>query len=166
MVHPGKRDWWIAGLLSLVAAVNGVAGAWLIGVALVGRQYPALFPGTVMALAATMVTWILRGTSYEITDTSLIIRCGPFRKTVPLDAIAEVVPAGAWGGPVLEVNYALAVRSLRVRYRKPSGRLSWAYRIAPRDRAAFLLELAEKQPALEVKDDGSLHRPEASGVTE
>ena len=76
-------------------------------------------------------------------------------------AIEEVVPQRHWyGGPALEVNLGLAVLGVRLRYRKKSGRLSWPIRIAPRDRAAFLLELTERLPKLEVKEDGSLRRPE------
>jgi hypothetical protein len=165
MVHPGKKDWWLAGLLAVIAAPLLVGGGTLFGVALVGAQWPALFPATVLLLAGGMLLWILWGTNYEITETSLCIRAGPFRRTVPLDAIAEVVPAGFLGGPALEMNFGLAVQGLRVRYRKKSGRLSWAIRIAPRDRAAFLLELTERQPALVVKDDGSLRRPEDADPT-
>jgi hypothetical protein len=87
------------------------------------------------------------------------MRSGPFRWTIPLDAIEEVAPAGWQGGPVIEMKLALSVRGLWVRYRTRSGGLSWPIRIAPRDRAAFLLELAERLPWLDVKDDGSLQRP-------
>jgi hypothetical protein len=159
MVYPGKVDWWIAGLLGVIAAALLVGGGALVGVALVGSAWPALFPGGMLLLVGGLLVWILRGTSCEITETSLIIRCGPFRWTVPLAAIADVVPAGAWGGPIVEWNLALAVRGLRVRYRTKSGRLTWPIRIAPRDRAAFLLELVERLPGLVVNDDGSLTSP-------
>jgi hypothetical protein len=162
MLHPGKRDWWIAGLLTVIAAAMLVGGGLFVGVAAVGGQWPPLIPGGVLLLVGAMIVWILRGTNYEITATSLIVRSGPFRWTVPLDAIAEVVPAGAWSGPVIECNFGLAVQGLRLRYRTRSGRLSWPIRIAPRDRAAFLLELAERLPGLVVKDDGSLRRPAGS----
>jgi hypothetical protein len=160
MLHPGKTDWWIGGLLALIAAALVVGAGTLIGVAVVAGQYAALAPGTVLLLVGGMLVWILRGTNSEITETSLIIRSGPFRWTVPLDAIEEVVPQTHWyAGPALEWNFGLAVKGIRIRYRKKSGGLTWPIRIAPRDRAAFLLELAERLPGLEVKDDGSLRRP-------
>jgi len=160
MVHPGARDWWMAGLLSVVSAAFLVGGGTLVGVAVVSGQYPALIPGGVLLLVGGMLLWVIFGTQYEITESSLIARSGPFRWTVPLDAIEDVVPVGWRGdGSVVEMNLALSVRGLLVRYRTRRGGLPWPIRIAPRDRAAFLLELAERLPGLDVKDDGSLRRP-------
>jgi hypothetical protein len=160
MVYPGGRDWWLVGLLTGVASPMVVGGDALLSLAIVTGQYLALVPGTVLLLVGGMLVWVIFGTNYEITETSLILRSGPFRWTVPLDAIEDVVPAG-WGrsGAFMEMNLSLSVRGLFVRYRKKNGGLSWPIRIAPRDRAAFLLELAERLPGLEVKDDGSLRRP-------
>jgi hypothetical protein len=160
MVHPGKKDWWIAAILSAVIAVELVAGATLVGVALVGGIWPLLLPATLLLLVGGMLLWVLLGNNYEITETSLVIRTGPFRWTVPLDAIEEVVPQTTWyGGPMIEWNLGLAVLGVRVRYRKKNGGLTWPIRIAPQDRVAFLLELTERLPGLVVKDDGSLRRP-------
>ncbi|HKI30974.1 MAG TPA: PH domain-containing protein [Gemmataceae bacterium] len=165
MVHPGKKDWWLAGLLAVISAAQLVGGGTLVGMAVVSREYPLLLPGGLLLLVGGLLLWILFGTSSEITETSLIIRSGPIRWRVPLDAIEEVVPSQGMGGPVFEWNLGLAVRGLRVRYRKKNGHLSWPIRIAPQDRAAFLLELSERLPGLEVKDDGSLRKPADHGVT-
>jgi hypothetical protein len=167
MLYPGKKDWWIVGLIALGAAAQLVGGGALYGVAAVVGHPAPLIPGTILLLVGGMLVWVLRGTNCEITDTTLIIRAGPFRTSMPLEAIEEVVPQRNWyGGPALEMNFGLAVMGIRVRYRKASGRLSWVYRIAPADRAAFLLELAERCPHLDVKDDGSLRRPTEPGVPE
>ena len=159
MVYPGKRDWWIVGLLSIVAAALLVGGGCFVGLAVVSGPSALLVPGTTLLLVGGLLVWVLFGTSCEISESSLVVRSGPIRWTVPLDAIEDVVPAGWLGGPVIEMNLALGIRGLRVRYRKKNGSLSWPIRIAPRDRVAFLLELAERLPELEVKDDGSLRRP-------
>lgn len=160
MLHPGKTDWWIGGLLAVVGAAQMVGGGTLIGVALVGGVWPALIPGTILLLVGGLLLWVLRGTNYEITETSLVIRSGPLRWTVPLTAIEDVIPIqNWWQGPVLEWGFSLAVRGLRLRYRKKGGGLTWPIRIAPQDRSAFLLELAERVPELVAKDDGSLRRP-------
>jgi hypothetical protein len=158
MYYPGKRDWWIAGLLGVVTALELVCGGTLLGIAVVGGVWPLLIPAASLLGVGGLLLWILYGTSCDIGENDLVIRCGPFRRTVPLDAIEDVVPAGFWyAGP--EWSLGLSVRALRLRYRKHSGRLSWPIRFSPVDRAAFLLELAERLPELEVKDDGSLHRP-------
>jgi PH (Pleckstrin Homology) domain-containing protein len=159
MVYPGRRDWWLVGLLAVIASALLVSGGTLVGLAVVTGPYLALVPGTVLLLAGGMLVWVIFGTGCEITESSLIIRSGPFRWTMPLDAIEDVVPAGWTDGPLVEINWALSVRALRVRYRTKGGRLSLPIRIAPRDRAAFLLEMAERLPGLDVKDDGSLRRP-------
>jgi len=167
MVYPGKKDWWIAGLLAVVSAGQLVLGGTLVGIALVSGPWQVLIPGTVLLLVGGMLLWVLFGTNCEITETSLIIRAGPFRWTVPLDAIEEVVPQTNWygGGALIEWNLGLAVLGVRVRYRKKNGGLTWPIRIAPQDRAAFLLELTERLPGLDVKDDGSLRRPADPAVT-
>jgi hypothetical protein len=160
MVHSSKKDWWLAGLLGLVIAVELVAGAALMGIALVSGPWQVLIPASILLLVGGLLLWILVGTSYEITETSLVIRLGPFRWTIPLDAIEDVVPQRHWyGGPLIEWNFGLSVQGVRVRYRKANGGLSWPIRISPQDRAAFLLELTERLPGLVVKDDGSLRRP-------
>jgi PH (Pleckstrin Homology) domain-containing protein len=160
MVHPGKKDWWIAGLLSIITAALLVGGGTAAGFALTGGVWGALIPATVLLSVGGMLLWVLVGTHYDITETSLIIHAGPFRRTIPLDAIEEVVPQRHWyGGPAVEVNFGLSVQGIRLRYRKPSGRLSWTIRISPQDRSAFLLELSVRLPGLVVKDDGSLRRP-------
>jgi Bacterial PH domain len=166
MVHRGKTDWWIGGLLATISAGQLVGGGTLLGIALVRGPWQALIPGAILLLVGGMILWILVGTYCEITETSLLIRSGPIRWRVPLDAIEEVVPQSTWyGGPLFEWNFGLAVRGVRVRYRKKNGGLTWPIRIAPRDRAAFLLELTERLPGLVVKDDGSLRRPADSDVT-
>jgi hypothetical protein len=165
MVYPGKKDWWLTGLLAVLSAALLVGGGTGVGMTIVQGVSGLLFPGTVLLLAGGLLLWILFGSYCEITETSLIIRAGPIRWTVALDAIEDVVPAGVFGGPLIEWNLGLAVRGLRVRYRKKNGRLSWPIRIAPQDRAAFLLELSERVPGLEVKDDGSLRRPADPAVT-
>jgi hypothetical protein len=164
MVYPGKKDWWLASLLAFFSAALLVGGATMIGMAVVQALYGLFFPGGILLAVGFLFLWILRNTNCEITETTLIIRSGPIRWRVPLDAIEEVVPTEQRRiGP--EWGFSLSLKGLRVRYRTRRGRLTWPIRIAPQDRAAFLLELAERQPALMVKDDGSLHRSTNSDVT-
>jgi hypothetical protein len=166
VLYPGKRDWWLAGLLSVIAAALLVGGGTLVGVALVSGPWLALVPGTILLLVGGMLLWALFGTNCEITEANLIVRSGPFRWKVPLDAIEEVVPLQHWySGPPLEMNFGLAVHGISLRYRRKGGGLALPIRFAPEDRAAFLLELMERCPHLEVNDDGSLRRPADGAMT-
>ncbi len=114
MVYPGKQDWWISGLLALVAAAFFVGGGIFMSVAVGGGRWPPLFPASVMLLAGGLFVWVLRGTNCEITEAALIIRAGPFRRTILLDAIEEVVPRQTWyGGPALEMNFGLSAQGVR-----------------------------------------------------
>ena len=41
MVHPGKKDWWLAGLLAVISSGQLVGGGTLIGMAIQQRVRPA-----------------------------------------------------------------------------------------------------------------------------
>jgi hypothetical protein len=163
MVHQSKKDWWIGWSLAASVAVSLVVGAVLVGIAVVGSEWLLLVPGGALLLIGGFLAWVLRSTNYEITQTSLLIRSGPIRWAVPLDAIAEVIPQEGWYGR-WGWGFSLSWCGLRLRYRKKSGRLTWPIHISPQDRSAFLLELAQRCPGLEAKDDGSLRRPASAGV--
>ena len=49
------------------------------------------------------------------------LRSRVFRVPPLCDAIEDVIPSGFLGGPLIEYNFGLAVRALRVRYRKKNG---------------------------------------------
>ncbi len=158
MLHPGRRDWWIAGLLGTLGATFTGAGLVFTALGLTGN-FPLLLVGGPFLLTGLLLVSILTSTSYEIAPPHLIVRSGPIRLRVPLDAVEEIVPADkTYFGP--EWSFALSTSGLRVRYRTKGGGLSWPIRIAPRDRVAFLLDATEALPQLQVCDDGSLRKPE------
>jgi hypothetical protein len=160
MLYPAKKDWWLALPLALAAAVQIGGSIAIAAFALVSGNYLALLPAAAVLAGGVLIASLLLAANYEIGASDLIIRFGPVRWSIPLAALVEVVPVR---GAAFEFGWGLAwsLTALRLRYRKTNGRLSQPIRISPNDRAAFLLELTEKVPALEVKEDGSLRRPAA-----
>ena len=155
MIYPAKCDWWIACLVvptSLVAIGIGVFMPYLT-VTQAMPPIPGLL-GTVLPLGVGwLLLWMFWGTSYEIGETELVNRLGPFRFRVPLDAIEEVVSTTGFR-LVVGLGLAWSLDMLHVKYRKASGRRAWPVSISPQDKAGFLQELAAAVPALKIVEDG------------
>jgi hypothetical protein len=154
VVYPAKRDWWIKCLmmpLSLVPLGVGVVIAYQT----VTQAIP-LLPGLLGSVLPIAVGLLLRsmylGTSYEIGETDLVTRMGPFRFRVPLNAIEEVTATTGFRF-VVGTGLSWSLDMLHVRYRKP-GRWAWTVSIAPQDKTLFLLELAAVVPGLTIKGTG------------
>ena len=125
-------DGWLMAVLLVPAAACVYAivfyasgqstGRWLAMGMLLG------LPGLVLPL------WLLTGTSYELTDDELRVRCGPFRWCVPLREVRAVVPSRSLlSGP------ALSLDRLRIDYGRARLLL-----ISPKDRQRFLSELQNR----------------------
>jgi hypothetical protein len=164
MIYPPKRTWWLSCLIVSVAFVEIILGM-LMAFAAALQPVPSVLElvimGSVLTGIGVLLLWMFTSTSYAITPPNLIVRFGPLRRTIPLDAIVEVVPTKSLliHGP--EWSFIWSTDRLRVRYRKKNGKVGWAVAIAPQDKFAFLLELAEAVPALEAGKDGALRLPSA-----
>jgi hypothetical protein len=148
MIYPSKKDWWIAALFLPVCLVMPVVGIFLICSALTQvAPAPVALPGVVLLVVGFLTRWAFVSTSYEITSADLIVRHGPLRWQIPLEAITEIVPKKrlstdrAWG-------VAWSLDRLIIRYRKRSGRRAFlGIAISPADKEGFLRELAERVDA-------------------
>jgi hypothetical protein len=134
-VFPTKRDGWLV-------AVLWIAGACLLGTAwipVVARPYGAW--GVVLSLvhvaSAAFAFWVLYGTDYRVADRELLVRGGPFRWRIPLDAIVSVVPTR---NPLS--SPACSLDRLRIAYRGPHGER--ALMVSPADKPGFLAALAAR----------------------
>jgi len=119
----------------------------------------AIVVGVVLLLTVLLWGWFWFGTSYEITSTHVRIRCGPIRWRIALDQIVEAVPtSSAWlmvGGS--HARFALSREAILIKASdKVLGFLPHAVLISPRDKTAFLAELAAASPHLQQCDDGSV----------
>lgn len=144
MVYPSKKDWWLVLPVLPGAAAMLAGGIVLVSLAVVqAAPLEALFPGMVLLGVGLLILWTFSSTSYEVTDTTLVVRCGPFRKSLPLDAIAEITPKKGFS-PECGWNFALSMDRLSIRYRKPNGRIALlSVTVSPKDQTAFLREIAQ-----------------------
>jgi hypothetical protein len=151
VVYPAKRDWWIACLVVpaslLLVGIGAVIGYQVATQAL--PPVPGLLGAAVPAGIGGLLLWMFLGTSYEIGETHLITRLGPFRFRVPLAAIEEVESTTGLR-LVIGLGLAWSLDMVHVKYRKPSGRRAFPVSISPADKSEFLRELAGAVPGLKV----------------
>jgi hypothetical protein len=143
MVHRSKKDLWLFGLVwGAVLALLAVGLFNLFG----GNAdfgWTLVRVGVVTAAAVLLTTFPL---NYEIDAGELIARSGVMRWRVPLNAIQDVRPsrnpasAPAWSLDRLRVEYVKG-GSTRTLY------------ISPEDKAAFLYDLVDSTPGLELRGD-------------
>jgi hypothetical protein len=141
-VYESKRDGWIVFLLwtAVIVMLIGAGNLWGAPVPLIFRLLISLL----LILAAAFVLWVLYGTRYVLTDRALIVRSGPFRWVIDLEAIHEISPTR---NPLS--SPACSLDRLHIRYRpNPSGLM-----ISPLDKEGFLRDLMELTPGLKMEGD-------------
>jgi type VI protein secretion system component VasK len=144
--YPAARDWWISVIIWGATALTVGAGIEILTVTDDAPITPIV--GLFLMLAVAFMLWCYFGTWYELDHRELRARCGPLSATIPLDRIDAVVPSR---NPASSM--ALSLDRLAVVNR--TGHLEVL--IAPRDREAFLRDLAWLGPGLEYAD-GAVRR--------
>lgn len=145
MTYSSKKDWWLYGLVWGVVLVLLAVGLLYV---LAPFGNPALGWALVRAGAGTLLALLLTTypLNYEITETELVARSGFMRWRVPLADIQEVVPSrNAASAP------AWSLDRLRIEYLK--GGQSRVLLISPSDKRAFMRDLADATPGLELRGD-------------
>ena len=89
------------------------------------------FAVVIMLLALGLPFWMMVVTDYQIADGLLRIRSGPFRWTLPIDAITSVEPSNSPRSAP-----ALSIDRLRICYDNDRIIL-----VSPKDKAGFLQAL-------------------------
>lgn len=141
-VFQSKRDGWIVALLWV-----GVLGLFVGAGVLWTTSEPLIFRAgmsVLLAAAGGFALWVLYGTYYVLTRYDLMIRSGPFRWIVALDAIEEVYPTR---NPLS--SPACSIDRLRIIYR--GSRMG--VMISPQAKTTFLQELAAREPGLRVEGE-------------
>lgn len=145
MIYRSKKDLWLVALVW-----GGVLAPFAIGIfnlfASGGNLelgWALVRVGVVASAAVVITTFPL---NYEITETQLVARSGVMRWRVSLDSIEEVRPSR---NPASAPTWSLD--RLRVEYRK--GDSTRSLYISPEDKRAFMRELADGVPGLEMRGD-------------
>jgi hypothetical protein len=145
MTYNSKKDWWLFGLVW--GLTLGLLAVGLV-TALAPFDNPALGwelvrSGAGMVLVLLLTTYPL---NYEITQTELVARSGFMRWRVPLANIQEVSQSrSAASAP------AWSLDRLRVEYLK--GGRSRALLVSPSDKRAFMRDLTDAAPGLELRGE-------------
>lgn len=137
MRFSSKIDLW------LVLALGGAGVALLWGLRQVLAEPDAFAVGVAFVVAALGVglpLWLLVGTSYELADGCLLVRCGPFRTRIALDQIRSVKPSRS-----LASSPALSLDRLAIAY----GRFGTVL-VSPKDKAGFIAALRQQAPGAQI----------------
>lgn len=145
MRHPSKKDWWIVTLLAA-----GIVGPIVAGLARLGAAPPAPEEGWLLLAAGGALGGLIAllgwPTYYEVQPPELLIRSGVLRYRIPIAAIEAVRPSR---NPLSAPAWSLD--RLRIDYRRgPRTRIAL---VSPRDRRAFLADLARADARLRPTGD-------------
>lgn len=143
MVYRSKKDLWLFGPVWAAALAPLAVGLFNVLGGNVGLGWALLRVGVVTAAAVLLTTYPL---DYEIAGGELVARSGVMRWRVPLASIQEVRPSR---DPASSPAWSLD--RLRVEYLK--GRATGTLYVSPEDKAAFLSDLTEATPGLELRGD-------------
>jgi len=126
-IYFSRIDTWLALLLAGVVVLCVAITLLSIpkGTTAVLASLPSLLIG------AGLPVWLFINTSYTLTDSSLLVRSGPFRWTVPVAEITKVMPTNS----VLS-SPALSLDRLRIEYSR--GKVVM---ISPKLKEEFLQDL-------------------------
>ena len=132
-VFASKADRWLV-LLAVVPAF-GTLGVTLWGVYRAGAKG---IPGLVVGLLVTaLMVSVFGWTRYVVDGRTLLVRCGPFRWSVPIDEIESVTPTDDPSSAP-----ALSLDRLSIRY-GPREIL-----VSPRERERFIEALRAVNPKI------------------
>jgi len=134
--HPrfrSKIDLWLGGVLLLGILASSTAAVGLL-------RYKGMASLSILPLMATgLLLWLPIETWYGVTDTDVIVHCGPFRTSVPISSIRAIRPTRtAVSAPALSLD--------RLELTHAGGVLV----VSPADKAGFIRAVRERHPAAKV----------------
>ena len=129
MIYKSAVDWWFWATLVLTAIVLLAIFRMLLEA---GQVAGLVTVGITAVIGIGMPLWLVYSTHYEISESQLIIRSGPFEWVVDRDSIQSIEPSRS----VLS-SPALSLDRLEIRY--ASGK---TILVSPEDKAGFLREFS------------------------
>jgi hypothetical protein len=151
MVFPAKRDWFtypvlVAGLGIIVLGVFFLA----VPPPRAAQTVPLTVAGCILPVLGGLLLWAFLTSSYAIKPPYLVVRFGPVRRRIPLEALVEVIPRQTLFPPDWGWSLAWSLDRVCLHYRKKSGKMAWTLTISPQDKGRFLRELKQACPALKI----------------
>lgn len=133
MKYPSKQDWWII-LLAWIPMVATIG----LGLFTMVEKASTLSEQILMFASCIVVPlfflWMMMTTYYLIEEKTLVIRFGPFKKSVPLASITSIRKTrNPMSSP------ALSLKRIEILYNRYDMVL-----ISPKDRDAFIQVLSER----------------------
>lgn len=135
-----KKDWWLTMIVwgSMLFAIGGGGFALSVMPPTIGEL---LVVGALSILLPIFLIWTWLTTYYVLDENNLIIKYGPFQKTIPLDTILSVrKTTNPLSSP------ALSLQRLEISY----GNYDFVL-ISPKDRDEFMDILAERCPQAKIR---------------
>jgi hypothetical protein len=155
MVHYTKVAGWLIGVFVCAALMELViAGLVLSSSYEKGNPQEGIIVAVICgggAVFFALLPWLLSKIHYEITATELVIHAGPIRLRYNLTDIFEVYPTN---NPLSAP--AASLDRLHIGYRTKNGG-TWFTLISPKDKEAFVRDLAAAAPQLKRVGDAPLH---------
>ncbi|WP_445509581.1 PH domain-containing protein [Rossellomorea marisflavi] len=133
MKYPSKVDLWLA--ILIWGSMLGTIGIGLYAIFYESSSFwEVMFLLLSCVLFPMFMLWVCFTTYYLLSDTHLIIRYGPFKKTIPLDSITSVKKMS---NPIS--SPALSLKRIEILYDRYDMVL-----ISPKDRDEFIMVLSDR----------------------
>lgn len=140
MVYRSRKDWWLTIIIwgAMLSAIGGGIYTLIVNTTYVGEFLVTL---TLSVLFPIFILWMWLTTVYVVDENNLIIKYGPFKKTIPLFSIMSVKKTM---NPIS--SPALSLKRLEIVHGQYESVL-----ISPPDREEFAELLAERCPYAKIK---------------
>lgn len=136
-----RRDLWLSCVIWL-----SVIGLVVTGISPLLFEGAGLWEGAaVMVIClglAGLFAWFWMNICYELRESELFIRNGPFKLTIPYVKIIRITPTRSW-----LASMATSSRRLEIKY----GKFDYVH-ISPLDQERFLQELKRLSPEINIED--------------
>ncbi len=99
-----------------------------------------IFTLIIIALSVVLMVWMFVSTTYRFKDSELVVKCGPFRRRVPVASIRRVTRTRT-----LQSAPALSLQRLEIAFGSHETVI-----ISPKDEVGFLAALQARVPTVQL----------------
>ncbi|WOD64791.1 PH domain-containing protein (plasmid) [Niallia taxi] len=136
-----KKDWWLSAI-NWGGMLLAIGGSFFALIAATYNIFVFLILVIVGVGVPLLMIWTWLTTYYVVNETHLIIRYGPFKTTIPLEAIKSIQKTN---NPIS--SPAPSLKRLEIQFNAFDSVL-----ISPKDRDAFMEYLSEHCPHVSIKN--------------